>query len=63
MRHSDGTSPVPHFILRGGDDGNIVSLPDQRRRAAKYLAGALLHLDGGKGRETLPIRTHCKNLS
>ena len=27
-------------------------------KAHRDLAGALLHLDGGKGRETLPIRTN-----
>jgi transposase len=28
MRDSYGTSLVPHFILRGQDDGNIIPLPD-----------------------------------
>jgi len=25
----EGTSPVPYFILRGRDDGNIILLPDR----------------------------------
>jgi hypothetical protein len=28
-----------------------------------HLAGALLHLERGKGREALPIATPCKNHS
>jgi len=32
----------------------------QRRRAGKYLAGALLHVDAGKERKLLPMHTRAK---
>ena len=32
-------------------------------RKAQCGESRMLRLDGGKGRETLPIRTHCENLS
>ena len=35
----------------------------QQKRSERNLAGALLHLDGGKERKLLPIRIHCKTLS
>ena len=35
MRHSYGTSLVPHFSLRGGDASNGVSFPDQRGKRQK----------------------------
>ncbi len=39
MRASYGTSSVPYFIREGGNGKGLL----------KHLAGALLHLDAGKG--------------
>src|SRR5256885_14144416 len=40
MSHYYGTSPVPYFILRGGDDGNIVPLTRPFKRGRTF--GTLL---------------------
>ncbi len=47
MRHNYGTSSVPYFILRGGDDGNIASLPDSQKRVLvrEQLAGFLSYAE------------------
>ncbi len=37
---------VSRAVLRGGDDGNIVSLPDRQRRAAMNLAGCPSYIFG-----------------
>jgi len=36
MRASYGTSSVPYFILRGGDDGNIIPLTRPWRKGRRY---------------------------
>ncbi len=43
MRHSYGTSPVPHFILRGRDGGNTILLPDTDQKDAEWIAELLQH--------------------
>jgi len=42
MRDSYGTSLVPHFILRGQDDGNIIPLPDHRSQELRIPANIQL---------------------